>query len=60
MCARVCVLSVRACALACVCVQGLRRTNQLELNPYTRQPFSYAQKIDIADVLRGVPVIYDD
>lgn len=41
-------------------LEGLRRTNQLQLNPYTRVPFTYTQKSDIDDVLRGVPVIYDD
>lgn len=41
-------------------LESLRRTNQLELNPYTRVPFTYTQKIDIEDVLRGVPVFYDD
>lgn len=40
-------------------LQSLQRTNQLERNPYTRGPFTYAQKIDIEDLLRGVPVIYD-
>jgi Zn-dependent protease with chaperone function len=37
----------------------LRRRGQLDMNPYTQERFGYAVRIDIEDVLRGVPVIYN-
>lgn len=39
-------------------VQDLHRTGQLQLNPYTRQPFTTAQKRDIETLLDGRSVRY--
>ena len=37
----------------------MKRNQQLAKNPYTHEGFTYTQKVDIDDVLAGIPVIYD-
>lgn len=37
----------------------MKRNKQLAKNPYTHERFTYTQKVDIEDVLAGIPVIYD-